>query len=104
MTEILAFLALCAVIAVLGAWSLNRRRPNWSDQKLVLIGALPVPALFSALCLFVYVRAAMAPQAACGAHACDMAMNFALVGLFWGAMGYGIGMGAATLLLRKLRP
>jgi protein-S-isoprenylcysteine O-methyltransferase Ste14 len=104
MKEILAFLALCAVMAVVASWSLNRRWPRWSDQKLTLIAALPVPIIFIGLCLFVFVRAALAPKESCGVDTCSMAMNFALVGMFWGAMGYGIGLGAAALALRKLRP
>ncbi|HEX7871982.1 MAG TPA: hypothetical protein VF475_03665 [Sphingobium sp.] len=104
MKEILAFLALCAVLGVVGTWSLNRRWPSWSDQKLALVSALPVPAVFTLLLLFVYVRAALTPKAACGVDSCAMAMHFALVGLFWAVMGYGIGLSAATLLIRRLRP
>jgi hypothetical protein len=53
--------------------------------------------------LFIFVRAALAPREACGVDACAMAMNFALICLFWAAVGYGIGLGTAVLVMRRTR-
>jgi membrane associated rhomboid family serine protease len=103
MKEFLFFLLLCAVMSALGTWSFNRRQYRWSDQKLVLIAALPVPALLTVLSVFILVRALMASKAACGVDVCAMAEHVALVGLLWAAVGYGIGLGTATLATRRLR-
>lgn len=103
MKEILGFLALCGFLAALATWQIDSRKRHWSDPRVALVAALPLPVIFTALCLFVLVRAALAPASACGGGACDMAMTFALIGFFWAAVGYGIGLGTATLLLRRLR-
>ncbi len=104
MNEILGFLALCGLLSALATWLLNGRRRDWTHRQIALISALPFPILFGAACLFVFVRAFLASDEACGVDACSMAMNFALIGLFWAAVGYGVGLGTAMLVLRRLRP
>jgi hypothetical protein len=103
MGEIPSLLAICGVLAAIGAWLLATWRRGWSSRKVALIAALPFPAVFAALCLFVLVRASLAPKEACGVDACAMAMAFALIALFWTALGYGIGVGMAALVVRKRR-
>ncbi|MET0241639.1 MAG: hypothetical protein ABW184_17230 [Sphingobium sp.] len=103
MTQIIGFLALCAAVSAVGAWLLRDWKRGWSRRGVALVAALPVPVVYALLCLFIYVRAAMAPPAACGAGMCEMAMAFAIVGLCWAAVGYGVGLGAAALVVRKVR-
>ncbi|HEX7821443.1 MAG TPA: hypothetical protein VF463_12610 [Sphingobium sp.] len=103
MNEILGFLALCGLLSALASWLLGGRRRDWSHRQVALIAALPLPILFSAACLFVFARAALAPAEKCGAGACGMAMRFAVIGLFWAAIGYGIALGTAALVLKRLR-
>lgn len=103
MNEILGFLALCGLLAALASWLLGGKRRDWTQRQVALISALPLPALFGVACGFVFVRAYLAPQDKCGVDACAMAMDFAVIGLFWAVVGYGIGLGTAALVLRKVR-
>ncbi|MCE7797059.1 hypothetical protein LWE61_10870 [Sphingobium sufflavum] len=103
MNEILGFLALCGIMAAVGASLLGGGKRLWPTRKTALLAALPVPVVFTVLCLFVFGRAYLAPPERCGANMCGMAMDFAVIGLFWAVIGYGIGLGTAVLVVRKRR-
>jgi len=98
MTDGESFLALvCASCAVTFglAYLLARWRKHWSNPKVKLIAALPVPGLLMVLTAFVVghalVTSVVDPEA-CGADACGMAMMF-------GTMGFGAGLAAYIIAL-----
>jgi len=83
------------LIAIAGVLLL--RRFQWRRRRIVLLSAVPVPAILFTLCLVIFVSAATASRESCGVDACGMAAAGAMV-LAVGAMLLYL-VGAATGLL-----
>lgn len=94
--------ASCIATFVL-AYLLASRCKHWSDRKVMLISALPVPGLLMALTAFVIGHAiftGIVDPEACGVDACGMAMMFGSIGFAAGFAAYIIALLPASRGIR----
>ena len=95
---ILVTVALAWLLAIVFA-----RRTCWSERKIAIVAALPLPALVSVLCLYVLVGAFTASSEECGVDACGMAAAASMIMLLVAGLAFALGLITARIVLRKVR-
>ena len=97
----LAILVATAVLpSMFLAWFFAGRRPDWRSRRVILLSAIPVPAMILLLCVAVFITAALSSKEACGVDACGMAMMAATFVAGYALIALGVAVGAAWLVCR----
>jgi hypothetical protein len=101
--DLLIFLSICLIVpagfVLLWTWI----RPDWSDRKVIMSSASPIPAVVWLLCIFVFLNALFASKEECGVDACGMAMGFSVIIAVAAFAGLGVGVLSAWLMRRLLK-
>jgi hypothetical protein len=80
------------------AWAMIRR--GWPKSRTIYVAASPVPGIVIALCLYVFIGAAMASKESCGVDACGMAMAAAVILASTAMVLYVFGLVVAWVTIR----
>lgn len=89
----------CLLIAALPALiaAVLARRLSWARRKILLVSAIPIPALMALLCIWFSYESANAPPERCGVDACGMMIAASVTGLILAALTFVAGFGFAAL-------
>ena len=89
--------------AAVSSW-LFWSRPTWSERRLRLFAASPVPVIVALFCIWLFIDASfLSTKVECGADACGIAAMFAVIGLVYAAIAFAISYGMAWLFRRSRR-
>lgn len=99
-----AFLVIFTVATALSSAALSKlltRRNSraWSRRRIVVVSALPLPAILGLLSFWVFAKGWLALlffSKSCGVDACAMAIMFSSIGLFWTVVMYGVALFCAA--------
>jgi len=103
MAVILLFFGLEIVAAIIVTCLLRRNKGKWSNVRVALIAALPIPLMVWLLCAYIFADATFASKEQCGVDACGMAMAAAVYGVAAGAALYVLGLVCSSITVRLLR-
>jgi hypothetical protein len=92
-----------AVGAAGTAWLLQLNRDDWSNRRIAVIAALPLPLMIWALCAYIFADASIATKEECGVDSCGMAMVAAIYGAISALVLFVIGLAVSVLTVRFAR-